>query len=77
VLDEGRVKDRVGEVWEYSAAGVFLVVGSPILRFDEWIDHPIVWIYDRFETIRAGREDGFIEYATEPWELRNNFKRIG
>ena len=75
-------QDRTGQVWEYSAAGKFLVVGSPTTRQDghdsavEWMDHPIVWLDDKFASIRAGRRDGFIEYPQTPWEYKENFKRI-
>lgn len=75
-------QDRTGQVWEYSAAGVFLVTGRARVRVDGhdssviWMDHPILWLHDRFSSVRAGRVDGFIEYQVGAWESMASFKRI-
>jgi len=76
------VSDRTGQTWEYAASGIFLVTGEARVRVDGhdslviWMDHPIVWLYDRFAVARPGRVDGFIEYPQGPWESSANFKRI-
>lgn len=76
------MSDRTGQIWEYSVAGVFLVIGASQARIDghdsviDWRDHPIVWLDDKFSDIRVGRKDGFIEYPTSLWESLSTFKRV-
>ena len=75
--------DRTGQIWEYSVTGVFLVIGASRVASVEaddmiiWMDHPIVWLDDKFTGIRVGRRDGFIEYPQGLWETRSfTFKRV-